>query len=253
MASKWTEAEDELLQQLIPQFGRQWSVIASRIPNRTAAQVASRWEKCINPILTKGQFTAEEDEMITTFVTQNGDRSWPKITEILPHRTTKQCRERWFNNLDPSVSKGPWTAEEDRVIFDAHARVGPKWAQIAQLIPGRSDNAIKNRWNASLSKRTGVGDNGQPELLANTMRKYTRRNQTRARPPPLAAPEEPISVTLITPLACSPHPLFGGSSFCEGMGELEAFDSMNMSTPLQSPRFGSGLSLFSPTGFGFEF
>jgi hypothetical protein len=253
MASRWTEAEDELLRQLIPQFGRQWSAIASRIPNRNATQVASRWEKCINPILTKGQFTTEEDQLIVDFVTQNGDRAWPKITAVLPHRTTKQCRERWFNNLDPSVSKGPWTPEEDRMIFDAHARFGPKWSQIAQLIPGRSDNAIKNRWNASISKRTTVADNGQPELLTSKLRKYTRRMEPRPRPPPLVAPEPAVSVSLVTPLPCSPSALFGGHGFADEMRDFDGFDCPKLTTPSQSPAFGSGISLFSPTGFGFEF
>jgi hypothetical protein len=172
---KWSVDEDDLLRRQIVQFGKQWSVIASHIPNRTATQIAARWEKCIDPKLTKGTFTREEDQLIVSFVRENGTRSWPKITRIIPHRTPKQCRERWFNNLDPSVVKDPWTGEEDRRIFEAYLTHGPKWSVIAHDLPGRTDNAIKNRWNASISKRMHIGDEGRQVLGPNKVRKYSRR------------------------------------------------------------------------------
>ena len=68
----------------------------------------------------------------------------------MPSRSGKQCRERWHNHLDPIINKNEWSAEEDRILLDSHKVMGNKWAEIAKVLPGRTDNQIKNRYNLSL-------------------------------------------------------------------------------------------------------
>jgi hypothetical protein len=189
MPQKWTPSEDETLRELVNQHGKHWSLIASKIPNRNPTQVAARWQKCLNPALTKGPFSPEEDELIARFVQEQGIHAWPKISSVLANRSPKQCRERWFMNLDPGVTKEPWSFEEDNQIFMLHRALGPKWAAIAQAVPGRTDNAVKNRWNASICKRIGTAADGEQYLMRSAARKYIRKKLAeRHRPPALVLP-----------------------------------------------------------------
>lgn len=42
-------------------------------------------------------------------------------------RKGKQCRERWYNQLDPSINREPWTEEEERTLHAAHAQLGNRY------------------------------------------------------------------------------------------------------------------------------
>lgn len=153
-ATKWSQEEDDRLLQLVPANpGANWNDFTSLFPGKTTQQISERWTKVLNPTIIRGKWTGEEDAIIIQYVEQNGPKSWSKLKALLPGRTGKQCRERWRDHLDPSVKRGPFTYEEDQTLIMLHERLGNQWVKIAQYLPGRSDNAIKNRWNATLSKK----------------------------------------------------------------------------------------------------
>ena len=151
----WSTEEDAALEVAVKKHGdSNWRKIAEEIPGRNHLQCLQRWKKALRPGLVKGHWTRGEDDLLLSLINpyvESGSVkkiNWSSIAGKIDGRNAKQCRERWFLNLDPSINRGPWTPEEDRRLLELSRQCGGRWALISKNMEGRTENAVKTRFHS---------------------------------------------------------------------------------------------------------
>lgn len=151
---KWTKEEDELLAIAVSTYEeKNWQQISEMMKNRSSIQCLNRWKKIVMPGIVKGPWTYSEDRKLLNWIKKEGPTKWSICASTIPGRSGKQCRERWFNALNPNVKKGDWTPEEEYAIYLLYSKHGGKWSSIALNFEHRTENSIKNRLYSSLRKK----------------------------------------------------------------------------------------------------
>ncbi|KAK2612929.1 hypothetical protein QQS21_001040 [Conoideocrella luteorostrata] len=159
----------------------------------------------MSPTQKRGPWSHQEDELLMQLVQVHGPLNWVRISSILGCRTPKQCRERYHQNLKPSLNHSPITQEEGERIERLVQEIGKRWAEIARRLHGRSDNAVKNWWNGS----------------QNRLKRHSRRQIM-----PTAVPHEDVrrqslpGVSTALPLCQAPFPISPGSGHPQYRGAL---------------------------------
>jgi len=180
---EFTDTDRERLIQIVNKVGVQWKRVAEEFGGPWSddqlmhqwRRHAQRHEGGVNGtpagavVPRRGKWLPEEDESLLTAVALYG-KKWSHVAKLVPGRSDVQCRERYANCLDPEVNKEPWTGQEDEILFENVERFTNqatrkvKWSSIAELMPGRTDYAVKKRWVAltnAQSRARGRGGGGR--------------------------------------------------------------------------------------------
>lgn len=92
-------------------------------------------------------WTAEESNKLVQLVNKHPNAGWVHIAKLLgTGKTGAQCSQRWSRVIAPSLTKKPWTAEEEERLIELHQMFGKMWANIASHLPGRSDIQCRYRY-----------------------------------------------------------------------------------------------------------
>jgi hypothetical protein len=131
------------------------------------------------PLQRRAKFRPEEDAKLKELVERSGTISWDVVAREMPGRNARQCRERWKHYVSSTRPKGEWSLTEDLLLYQKMEEIGPRWTNLAQFFPGRTDLQVKTRWMhrfASVSnlhlRRIWQPDlmlSGQPLIFAASM------------------------------------------------------------------------------------
>ncbi|XP_057806114.1 transcription factor MYB108 [Salvia miltiorrhiza] len=160
--------------------------------------------------LRRGPWTVEEDFTLINYIAHHGEGRWNSLARCAGlKRTGKSCRLRWLNYLRPDVRRGNITLEEQLLILELHSRWGNRWSKIAQHLPGRTDNEIKNYWRTRVQKHAKqLKCDVNSKQFKDTMRylwmpRLVERIQAAASSSAPAAPPPPPPYHLNTPNSSS--------------------------------------------------
>ncbi|XP_019427921.1 PREDICTED: uncharacterized protein LOC109336023 isoform X2 [Lupinus angustifolius] len=98
-------------------------------------------------------WTQEEDDILRKQIGTYGTVNWAIIASKFKDKTTRQCRRRWYTYLNSDFKKGGWSPEEDKLLCEAQKIFGNRWTEIAKVVSGRTDNAVKNRFSTLGKKK----------------------------------------------------------------------------------------------------
>ena len=131
----------------------------SNIAKRRAAKPPPKIVKATSPVYARwGSWLGVEDAAMLEAIAVHGTQNWSVIAPLVVGRSSKQCRERWINNLDPELNKAIFTTHEDTALEIAVHCHGRAWARIAYdvFLGRRNDSQLKNRWMVLTSRRRMV-------------------------------------------------------------------------------------------------
>lgn len=121
---------------------------------RATKKIASSCNEQELDELRRGPWTLDEDNLLIHYITCHGEGRWNSLAKSSGlKRTGKSCRLRWLNYLKPDVKHGNLTPHEQLLILELHSKWGNRWSKIAQHLPGRTDNEIKNYWRTKVQKQ----------------------------------------------------------------------------------------------------
>ncbi|KAJ8607098.1 hypothetical protein MRB53_040534 [Persea americana] len=193
--SRWTPEEDQMLKDAISKHGDgKWSLVSACVPGRTPMQCSTRWQGALNTAIHKGRWDKEEDAILIKSVAEwqayhineankEAVRSgvhqdiatleeelyknipWSSIASFLPRsRTGVQALARWSEALDPRITKGKWTSQEDLSLMRGVQKYGKCWIKIANGVRGRTQRQCRTRYCQIIDKKRKMP--GQKSYLA---------------------------------------------------------------------------------------
>merc|ERR1719453_763907 len=182
----WSTDEDAVILETLAALGsrKDWLAAASkRLPGRTTAAVRNRWIRLAKQHQageSRPAWTSDEDAAILDSVSVHG-KQWQMIAQLMPGRSVTALRNRYRRLSQASASHGSWSREEDAAIVELVEQIGQKWSTIAAALPGRTDDAVRNRYLRLQRKRKHPAESGDGDRWGMVAQRLPGRTEDAVR------------------------------------------------------------------------
>jgi pre-mRNA-splicing factor CDC5/CEF1 len=101
-------------------------------------------------VVTKtGSWSNVEDEVLKAAISKYGLNQWARCASLIAKKTSKQCKARWNEWLDPSIKKTEWSREDDEKLLTMAKLLPTQWRTIAPIV-GRTATQCLERYQKLL-------------------------------------------------------------------------------------------------------
>ncbi|KAJ3449778.1 transcription factor myb3r-4 [Anaeramoeba flamelloides] len=175
--NSWTKEEDEKLMGMINSHQDDWEKCSRSFHQKDSFQCFRRYI-LIRKKNTKGSWTKIEDTFLRKYVDLLGNDKWNQIGSLVPGRISKQCRERWNNQLNPKIKTCRFSQEERMLLISLQKQFGNKWTKISTYFQGRTGNQLKNFWHSNISSENRLKRSlKQNEKMTQEKKKIQKRQE----------------------------------------------------------------------------
>ncbi|XP_055016192.1 snRNA-activating protein complex subunit 4 isoform X2 [Boleophthalmus pectinirostris] len=177
---RWTDAEISRLKELsLKNHERDWTRTSEELgTSRTAFMCLQTFQRFCSLSLRKKTWSSEEDAQLRALVDKMRIGNFIPYTQMcyfMEDRLPGQLLYRWSQVLDPTLKKGSWSPEEDRLLLAAVEKHGARnWWKIRYDVPGRTDCACRDRYHNVLKpeNKKGPFDEREKLMLRNLVQKH---------------------------------------------------------------------------------
>ncbi|KAI9243651.1 hypothetical protein BY458DRAFT_551810 [Sporodiniella umbellata] len=135
----WTEEEERLLIKGVEKHGlHNWiNIVREFLPHRSRSSVRNHYREFLTPNLSLLPWNENELDLLLRRTIIFG-LDWNKVAEGIPNRAPEQCRYQWIKGIDPSLSKEPWTPNEERLFLERLIEAKGHLKTASDKMPGRN-------------------------------------------------------------------------------------------------------------------
>jgi len=185
-ASQWTKRQLEKLNSVIDSSNGSidWEMVATHVGDgKSAMECFMKYRNCTCPSINKGEWGAEEVELLTSLADKYDGHEWPLIAiQLGTGRTPLACLQYYQRHVNTKrmVNVAEFSSEEDTILLDT-ARFYPYHSHIhaARCIPSRAFYQCADRLRKLQPDATDEAERAYLEQVATARREQLNASGSR--------------------------------------------------------------------------